>query len=60
VVEAARRQEDPAAAQVVLKDDADLRASIEATVLRAAEDPTWESELLAGRGQGEQLVDVAS
>jgi RecA/RadA recombinase len=44
----------------VLKEDADLRSSIEATVLRAAEDPTWESELLAGRGQGEQLVNVAS
>lgn len=45
-------------AQVALQDD-ELRARIEATVLRAAEDPVWESELLAGRDPG-QLVEVAS
>jgi RecA/RadA recombinase len=43
-----------------LESDSDLRARIEATVLRCAEDASYESELLAGRGPGASLVEVAS
>jgi RecA/RadA recombinase len=43
-----------------LQEDADLRARIEATVLRAGEDPVWEDELLKGKGPGAQLVEIAS
>jgi hypothetical protein len=46
--------------RATLEEDADLRARIEATVLRCAEDPDYQSELLAGRGPGAQLVEVAS
>jgi hypothetical protein len=44
-------------AQVALSND-DLRAQIEAVVLRCAEDPVFESSLLAGRT--EELVEVPS
>lgn len=42
----------------ILDEQADLRAKIEAVVLRAAEDPEWEARLLAGRT--EVLVEVPS
>jgi RecA/RadA recombinase len=45
--------------QVALQNEK-LRARIEAVALRAAEDPTWESELLAGRGPDVQLAEVSS
>jgi hypothetical protein len=43
-----------------LENNADLRARVEATVLRAAEDPEWEDALLKGKGPGAQLVEVAA
>jgi RecA/RadA recombinase len=43
-----------------LEQDASVRSKVEAIVLRCAEDATYESELLAGRGQTAQLVEVAS
>jgi RecA/RadA recombinase len=46
--------------RATLEQDASVRSKVEAIVLRCAEDAAWESELLAGRGQTTQLVEVAS
>lgn len=46
-------------ARLALQDQS-LRSKIEAITLRCAEDAAYESDLLAGRGQTEQLVEVSS